>query len=182
MVQLYLVRHGRAAAAWDADHDPGLDETGRREAEAAAGALASLGPLQLLSSPLRRARETAAAFERIWRCLARIEPRVAEIPSPTADLKERGEWLKGVMAGRWSDQPAPLRAWRERVVASLAECAVDTVVASHFIAINVAVGWATGDDRVICFKPANGSFTRIDVAGDRLSLVRLGREAEGRVL
>ena len=43
-------------------------------------------------------------------------------------------------------------------------CAIetDTVVVTHFVAINVAVGWATGDDRVVTVSPDNGSVTAIE--------------------
>jgi hypothetical protein len=32
VTRLHLVRHGRAAAGWDTDPDPGLDDIGRRQA------------------------------------------------------------------------------------------------------------------------------------------------------
>ena len=60
MSRLVLVRHGRAAAGWDADADPGLDATGREQADAVAAALAPEGPLPVVVSPMRRTRETAA--------------------------------------------------------------------------------------------------------------------------
>ena len=58
-VLLYLIRHGRASAGFAEASDPGLDEVGRTQAETAAQELASLGPLPLITSPLKRARETA---------------------------------------------------------------------------------------------------------------------------
>ena len=51
-----------------------------------AAALAPLGPLPIVVSPLRRTRETAAALERLWATTAVVDDRVAEIPSPTDDL------------------------------------------------------------------------------------------------
>ena len=57
MTQLYLVRHGRAAAGWNTDPDPGLDDIGRAQAAAAADRLAPIGPLPIVTSPLRRCRE-----------------------------------------------------------------------------------------------------------------------------
>lgn len=182
MARLYLVRHGRAAAGWNEDPDPGLDDTGRREAEALAASLASLGPLALRSSPLRRARETAAAFERIWRIEARIEPRLSEIPSAEKDLAARGAWLRQVMAGSWPGQSAELLAWREQLGWALREMAEDTVIATHFVAINVAVGLASGRPELTIFHPANGSCTVIDNDGGTLRLVRLGQEAQSRIL
>ncbi len=54
----------------------------------------------------------------------------------------------------------------------------DTVIFSHFVAINVAAGAALDDDRVVVFSPDNCSVTVFDVAGDALSLVDKGHEAE----
>jgi broad specificity phosphatase PhoE len=59
MTRIYLVRHGRAAASWDDDLDPGLDSLGVSQAEAAAETLSAYRPLDVLSSPLKRALETS---------------------------------------------------------------------------------------------------------------------------
>ncbi|HVJ55178.1 MAG TPA: histidine phosphatase family protein [Aliidongia sp.] len=182
MARLYLVRHGKAAAGWDADPDPGLYATGLAQAEAMAAALAPKGPLPLVTSPLRRTRETAAPLERLWRVSARIEPDVAEIPSPTADLAQRSEWLRAVMRQSWSEQEPWLAAWRAKVLATLAAIETDTVVVSHFIAINVAVGRAMGDDRAIVFRPENASCTVLDVTDGMFRLVELGTEGASRIL
>ena len=40
-VRLHLVRHGRAAAGWDDDPDPPLDDVGREQADAVAERLAA---------------------------------------------------------------------------------------------------------------------------------------------
>ncbi len=182
MARLYLIRHGKAAAGWDADPDPGLDETGRAQAEAAAEKLAPLGPLPIISSPLRRTRETAVPFERRWGGTVRIEPAVGEIASPVADLSKRGEWLRGVMRSRWPELDPWLPAWRDTVAAALLAVEADTVVVSHFVAINAAVAVATGDERVLVFRPDNGSCTIIETGPGRLSLIELGSEGETRVL
>ncbi len=60
MPKVYMVRHGRAAANFTSDRDPGLDDLGREQAIQAASVLAAHAPLALLSSPLKRAQETAA--------------------------------------------------------------------------------------------------------------------------
>lgn len=178
MALIHMVRHGKAAAGWGADADPGLDDLGRAQAEAAAGLLAPLGPLAILASPLRRTRETAVPLERRWGVAAAVEPAVAEVPSPTDDLAARAEWLQGVMQRRWPEVDAWLEPWRRGVVDRLLAAEADTVVFSHFVAINVAVGAATGDDRVISFRPDNGSVTVLDNAGGRLRLVERGAEAD----
>ena len=63
MIDIYLVRHGEAAASWGQSPDPGLSELGHEQARNAAHALqpllAGAEPV-LISSPLARALETAA--------------------------------------------------------------------------------------------------------------------------
>lgn len=178
MPRLHLVRHGRAAAGWDADPDPGLDATGLAQAEAVADRLAPLGPLALLTSPLRRTRETAAPLARRWGVEPVVEPGVGEIAAPPLAPGERSAWLAAVMAGRWADQAPDLRRWRDGVVATLLALPADAVVVTHFVAVNVAVGAATGDDRVTCCRPANASVTVLDAGGSGLRLVAPGDEAD----
>ena len=184
MARLFLVRHGRAAASWDADHDPGLDDLGRRQAEEAAAELVGrLGDdvLPILSSPLRRCRETAAPLESRWSREAVIEPGCGEVESPTTDLAERGAWLGELMRATWDGRPSELLAWRRRVVDTLLALDEDAVVFTHFIAINVAVGEATDDPRVVSFAPDNCSITELVNDGGRLEVVSLGRQASTQV-
>lgn len=181
MAIVYMVRHGKAAAGFDGHPDPGLDAVGREQAAATADALAPLGPLPIYSSPLARARETAAPLAARWNVTPEIESRVAEIPSPTDDLRERARWLGGIMGEPWSNLPEELHAWRRDMIECVAGYTGDRVVFCHFIAINVVVGAATGADAMISFRPDNGSVTRIGVEDGRLSLIELGSEGATRV-
>ena len=98
MTRLYLVRHGRAAAGWDTDPDPALDAVGREQAAAMAARLEPLGPLAVVTSPLLRCQQTAAALAERWNVVPRIESLVAEIPSPQGvPMTERIEWLRVAM-------------------------------------------------------------------------------------
>jgi len=180
VTRLYLVRHGQPLARYDQDHDPGLDDVGRAQAEAAAVGLAPLGPLPLVTSPLRRTRETATPFERQWEVTASVQPAVGEIESPTDDLAERSAWLGEILRGgrRWAELDDERRRWRDGVVAALLASEVDTVVVTHYIAINAAVGVATGDDRVVNFRPDNCSCTVLERDGRSLTLVELVRQRE----
>ena len=95
MTRLYLVRHGRAAGGWDDDPDPSLDELGRLQASRLAARLASLGPMPVWSSPLRRCRETAAELASRWGAEVLIQPAVTEIPSPDGvPMGRRVAWLR----------------------------------------------------------------------------------------
>lgn len=183
MTSIYLVRHGKAAAAFDEDHDPPLDKAGIRQALAMADTLGPLGPLALVTSPVRRTRETVSALEAVWGSPARIEPRVTEVPSPTEHLGDRRVWLTGIMAGRWSDDAAAhLAGWRSALMASIEEIETDTVISSHFVAINTIVGLLTDDDRVTIFRPDNCSITRLERRDGKLVVAEMGREVETEVL
>jgi broad specificity phosphatase PhoE len=81
------------------------------------------------------------------------------------------------MAGTWSQMGERWTAWRGQLVDALLSMEDDTVVVTHFIAINAAAGSAIGDDRVVVFMPDNCSRTVIDTEGGVLRVVELGDEA-----
>ena len=54
----------------------------------------------------------------------------------------------------------------------------DSVVFSHFVAINAAIGAAIGDDRLVVRSLDNCSVTVIDVVDGALQLVESGHEAD----
>ena len=184
MPTLYLVRHGRAAAGWNVDPDPALDDLGRRQAIEVADRLAGVGPLAVFSSPLRRCRETSQPLAERWGTDVAIEPRVAEIPSPEGhSLETRIDWLRSAMAGTWtqlgsSDGPRYVD-YRTSLLSALAEITVDAVVFSHFIAINVVIGAATNDDRMVIASLDNCSVTTVisDSRGG-FSIDAIGNEAD----
>ena len=179
MTRLYLVRHGRAAAGWDTDPDPRLDELGLDQAKAVTRRLAPLGPLSILSSPLLRCRQTAAQLAEVWHIEVRVEPAVAEIPSPEGiAMAERVEWLRVAMAGTWRELGSRYVTFRDGVVGFLSGLTADSVVFSHFVAINAAIGGALGDDRLVIRRLDNCSVTIVDVIDGALQLVESGYEAD----
>ena len=178
MARIFMVRHGRAAAGFGEDMDPGLDDLGRSQAEAAAERLKGLGRRRILSSPLLRAQQTAIPLSKIWVKTPVIEPAVAEIPSPKGmSLEERVVWLRKLMAGSWRDVTPELAQWREACVAAIASLQEDAVIFSHYVAINVLFGAATGNDKVVAFSPDNCSITSFDNEGGKLRLLDKGSEA-----
>ena len=178
MARIYMVRHGQAEAGFGGAMDPGLNALGREQAEAVAQILVPRGSLPILLSPLRRARETAAPLAALWRVDPMIEDAVAEIPSPKGmNLEERVTWLRNLMGGSWRDVPRDLAMWREHCIGTVAAISRDTVIFSHYVAINVIAGAATGDDRVIAFSPENCSVTVFETDGTNLKVIEKGAEA-----
>ena len=182
MARLHLVRHGRAAAGWDVDPDPGLDELGRAQAAETALRLQPAGPLPIVCSPLRRTRETAAPLAVAWAVDPRIDDRVGEIPSPTDDLLERGAWLQEALAGTWTQLDGPYLAWRDRLLAALLDLPEDAVVVTHFVAVNAVLGAAADDDRLVVRAVANASITVVDTADRRFRVLAEPDEARTEVL
>jgi broad specificity phosphatase PhoE len=140
--------------------------------------LAVRRPARILTSPLKRARETALPLSRLWKREPIVEDAVAEIPTPPQfSVTERVPWLRSFMSGTWREGDKTLARWRENVVTTLTGTTEDTVIFSHFIAINVGVGHVLGDDRVVIFSPDNCSTTIFDTDGRSLKLVERGHEA-----
>ena len=77
-----LWRHGRTR--WNLEErfqghtDVELDETGIAQAERAAPLLAALNPVAIVSSDLRRARDTAEALARVAAVAVKEDPRLRE--------------------------------------------------------------------------------------------------------
>lgn len=183
MSRLFLIRHAEPAAAWGgADADPGLSGLGRSQAEAAARTLAGLGQLDVISSPMRRCRETAAPFAMLCGVSTTIEARVSEVVAPEG-VSDRPAWLRanfpwddGVARRRWSELDAALCSWRDETVAAVAALQRDVAVFTHFIAINAILSAVMGVDQTIVFRPAHASITELETTSMGLRIVESGAE------
>lgn len=190
MTRIYMIRHGKAAAGWDGDADPGLDALGQSQAEAVAETVQGLidTPVAIFSSPLKRCQETAAPLAKAWGQTPQIEAGVGEIPPPIDDLTARTQWLRRVMAGKWDglysdavsvDSGIDFRGWNDNVLATLNATQGEAVVIfSHFIALNAAYCAATGAADVVSFAPANCSLSIFETDGRTLSLIEQGAETD----
>lgn len=189
MPRLFLIRHGEPVAAWGgADADPGLSEAGLAQAEASAERLAGLGPLAVVSSPMRRCQETAAPYARRVGKTPTIQQGVSEVATPPG-IGDRRAWLAASFPWRtpgqmrrWDDLEPLVRNWRDEVLRTVRAMNADTAIFSHFIAINVIAGAAMRKSETIVFQPGYASITEIDLRDGDLSVVKLGSgESVGEV-
>jgi broad specificity phosphatase PhoE len=179
MARIHLVRHGRAAAGWDRDRDPPLDAVGQAQAQRVAERLAPLGPLRIVTSPLRRCQETAAPLAALWQVDPAVEEAVAEIPSPPGiAMPDRLVWLRQAMAGTWDALDDRYAEYRDGVLRYVTGCDRDTVVFSHIIAINAVLGTCLDDDRVVIRRLDNTAVTVVETDAGGLRLVEAGHEAD----
>jgi len=179
---LLVVRHGQTAANAAGQllgrADVPLTDLGRRQAEALA---AAVGPVdRVVSSPLQRARDTAAAFGHP----VEVDERWTELDYGVYD-----EWpLADVPAEMWQKwrgdaEFAPpegesLASVGRRVRAACDDLApaaadADVVVVSHVSPIKAAVAWALGAGDGVSWRTfvAVASITRIAVT-DRGPILR----------
>ena len=178
---LIVVRHGRTEANASGlllgqRLDPALDDLGRRQAEALATAVPEG---RVISSPLRRTRETAEAFGRP----VEIDERWVELDYGDLD----GTPLRDVPAdvwSRWRDDPGWAPAGGESLIelgarvrgacaAIAAEAAErDVIVVTHVSPVKAALAWALGVGDEISFRAfvAPASITLIATGGARPSL------------
>ncbi len=180
--RVWLVRHGEPAV--DGSLDPGLTALGHEQAAGLPGRLAPVlpvgpaGPAALRTSPLRRARETAAPLEAAWGTSAVVDPAFRELPSPHTDVAGRQAWLRIAMRATFAELDELQRTWRDGIVAALRTLPADTVVTTHAVVINAVTGWCTGDDAVLGWVPVHCSIT--EVAVDPTGGLRLVARGEGR--
>ena len=185
MTIIYLVRHGQAAERWGGtNQDPGLDDIGRAQANQVAQFFSHHLPMPILSSPLLRAQETAQPLASQWQQTINIEPRFREVPSPNwpdhlgprEKSLERRNWLQNTMSANWPELDDRLHQWRSNILQALLEIAEDSVVFSHFLTINTVFSLATGSEKMMSVRPANGSIHQFDVVEGKLTLREKGQE------
>lgn len=181
-MNIFLVRHGEAAAHWHEADDPGLSERGRQQAaDSARDLLARIEPgVRLLSSPLLRARQTAEPLAEALGAAVTIAEPFREIPTPVTRA-ERQTWLNTIARQSWDEQEPMVRDWHRALLARLRQVREDTVVFTHFMVLNAIVGALQADDRVVCYLPDNASVTTLAGSGEALRLIELGRQIRTRV-
>ena len=191
MAYVHLIRHGKPQSSWgdlQSDPDPGLDSSGHAQAREVAHQILALPPAsrptRVLSSPLRRCRETAQPLADALGVSVEIEPAVSEIPTPAAvPAAQRGDWLRKAFSGHWSEVEGDLdySEWARNVAAASARHP-NAAIFSHFVAINAAVSTSVGDPRVRQFEPGHTSITTFEILDGKLRLVQTGTAATTQVL
>ncbi|HEV7524557.1 MAG TPA: histidine phosphatase family protein [Acidimicrobiia bacterium] len=176
-MDLLWVRHGepeRIAAGTGVPANPALTALGREQAERLAAWLAAEPVDIVLSSPQRRARETAEPIARVHGLEVEVAPGLMEYDAqsdhyiPMEELRATNDpQLTAMYEGRWEQFGAePADQFRTRI-----SSVVDEIVAAHagqrVVAvchggvINVAFAIALGLDRHLWFEPHYTSLSRM---------------------
>jgi broad specificity phosphatase PhoE len=178
---IVFVRHGQTAVnregRFQGRLDPPLTELGAQQARLVAQGLAGCGAAVVLTSPLRRAADTAREIADAVGAPVEIDDRLVEIDYGDWDGQLLGS-VSHAQWARWRDDAAftppggeSLVAVGERVARFCADrLSADTVVVavSHVSPIKAAVAWALGaaTDSTWRMHLDVASVTRLDRRGD----------------
>jgi broad specificity phosphatase PhoE len=183
MNTIRLIRHGEAAASWQQNPDPGLSEQGRVQAQSLADKLAATAPAIILSSPLRRAQETAAPLARACHLSVTIVDAFREIPTPPhIAIGNRLSWLQACAHKPWCDADPVVLAWRDNLTQAIFALQGDVVIFTHFMVMNAVLGQLRGEDTLVCYQPDYCSVLTLERLDGAWKVQSVGREAVRPVL
>lgn len=185
---IVLARHGRtasnAAGLLLGRADPDLDDLGRDQARRVGEAISASGAVDLVvTSPLARTRQTAAAVAAATGAAVEVDDRLVELDYGEWDERPMSEVARAEWE-RWrsdADFAPPggesLREVGRRVSAAMDDLSAvaheaTVVVVSHVSPIKAAVAWALGGDDAMAWRMfvAPASLTRIAVSAAGPSL------------
>ena len=194
-MQLYVARHGETdwnrEGRYQGQRESRLTDLGRDQARALADALASCGPLRVVSSPLSRCVETAREIASRFGGDVEIDARLLEIG--------HGAWEGRLREEIERDDAETMRAWREapqsvwfpggesldgvaarwRAFVSSLDRRRDTIAVTHDVVVRLAILQATGGPHRDFWKPrvVNGGYALLEDDGEEFTLVQECRDA-----
>jgi 2,3-bisphosphoglycerate-dependent phosphoglycerate mutase len=170
-MELLLIRHARPLRAHGGDGpaDPSLSPLGVRQSEALADWLADEPLGAIYTSPLRRARETAAPLAAKLGLDVAIDDSLREYDAESVEYIPMEE-LKAAGDPRWNEVPVALPEFRERVIAGIeglvkAHASERIAVVCHGGVINVYVAWVVRSRTELFFLPHYTSISRVLASG-----------------
>jgi 2,3-bisphosphoglycerate-dependent phosphoglycerate mutase len=180
-MELVLVRHAQPVRVEEGSvagaADPGLSDAGHTQAERLAAWLAAESPDVVVTSPLRRAAETAAPLAAALSVEPEVVDGVAEYDAaaghyiPIEELRAaKDERWYATIEGRWADVGGVDPHTFQRQVVPALDTVITrfpgqrVVVVTHGGVINVFLAHVLGIDRLLWFHPEYTSVSRVHAA------------------
>ena len=177
-MELLLIRHAEpvriAAGEVDGPADPGLNERGADQANRLAEWLRAEHVDEIVASPLRRARATAAPLATALGLDVVIDEGVSEYDAdsgeyiPIEELRAlKDDRWQATIEGRWEDAGGVDPAVFQKIVVPAMDAIVDrspgrtVAVVCHGGVINVYLAHVLGIDRHLWFHPEYTSISRV---------------------
>jgi broad specificity phosphatase PhoE len=174
-MELILVRHALPVRidGGDGPADPDLSDDGRRQAEALARWLSEEHIDAIWSSPMRRARQTAAPLETATGLIAEIDVDLREFDADEAHYIPMEE-LRGTDDPRWRELLERFGSQEQYAFRDVAAGAVErivvenpgrsVVVVCHGGVVNAYLSKILHIDRPLFFEPTYTSISRVRAA------------------
>jgi broad specificity phosphatase PhoE len=174
-INIYLVRHGEAANSWAEALDSPLSELGKQQAKAVSRSFGK-SPIAIISSPMLRAKQTAAPLAQIWGVSVKIDDCFIEIPSDSEE-KDRKKWLQQIFEQKWNMVNSRIKEWREKAFEAILCKKSDVIIFTHFMLINAVISKIKKTNQLVFFSPDNASITHLKITNERtIKIAKLGRE------
>jgi broad specificity phosphatase PhoE len=169
-MQILLIRHGRPETG-TSDRDPAVCEAGRAQARRLADFLAHCGVVSILSSPMRRALQTAAPTSERLALGVRVVEGLAEadrfggsyrsVEELRRDPAAWQSFLADPIGYLGADPVAFKQGVLDAVELALGGGDETTAIFTHGLPINVVLSHALGLKKVTHFVPHYCSITRL---------------------
>lgn len=183
MTRVFLARHGEPAPVQgSARTEWPLSRFGRNQAEHLADRLWEFAPLNVISGPSVRCRQSADLAAKALGRQVKIDPRLSDVPVPrgTADPEAwLGQTFNFEQAVYWRDLGPELNKWRTDTIQVVRELVEPAVLFTQFTNINAIFGAALKLESTVGCKPDYASLTEFSVVSGDIRLVMDGREIKG---
>ena len=181
-INIYIVRHGEASISWSGKSDPGLSLQGKSQSIESSRELAKFNSqaLQLISSPKKRAMETAEPLGQTLKKPIKIINEFDEIPSQKA--KKKNQWLRRVAATHSSKLPNYLKDWQNQIIKELLNIDADSIIFSHFMVINAVYDKLCNPKQFVSLQPGYTSMMHLVKRKDSLCYVSLSNENTSKII
>jgi 2,3-bisphosphoglycerate-dependent phosphoglycerate mutase len=192
-VQLLLIRHAEPERVQSAVGiaDPRLTDKGREQAHRLAGWLKTEHLDHIVTSPLRRARETATPLAEQFGLEPEVIEQLAEFDAeassyiPMEELRAtRDPRIAALTEGRWEELGSKVEpeVFRSDVVSALDGVAAAhpghrVAIVCHSAVINVYLGDVIGTPRLLWFEPRYASISRVLISRDGVRSVESVNES-----
>ncbi len=180
-MELVLVRHAQPLRVDEGEvagaADPGLSEQGQAQARRLAEWLAGESPDAVVTSPLRRARETAAPVAETLGLAVHVDAGITEYDAtagsyiPIEELRAaKDERWFATIEGRWADAGGVDPAVFQRQVVPAMDALIErfpgrrVVVVTHGGVLNVFLAHVLGTETLLFFHPEYTSISRVHAA------------------
>tara|TARA_B100000029_G_scaffold516695_1_gene632826 strand:- start:9062 stop:9625 length:564 start_codon:yes stop_codon:yes gene_type:complete len=173
---IYLIRHGETQYAWDQDNDSPLSSDGCLQSEELIEKLNNddLTSFDLISSPKKRARQSAAPLSKFLDKAVVINDVYVEIPFSGIKQEQKNEWLNNIMHMNIAKLPKEIKAWRNNILNEIKDSKQNKIIFTHFMVINVIAGDYYKNKSLLYFYPDYLSITKITLSNNTIIDLKLG--------